>query len=139
MNRKELQTELAALKARISEIEAQMAEPEWVPFPGEIVEGRDSDGDEWVVGRFVECNPENAFPWDCGVESWVNIRPLSDPNVIQLRRHTPGDPMPCDGNTRVLYRLRDGMLRMMGHAEDIDWSANGYGVTAWAPIPRVPL
>ena len=34
MNHEEMQTELDTLKARIAELEAQMNEPEWVPFPG---------------------------------------------------------------------------------------------------------
>ena len=130
MNREEMQTELDALKRRIAEIEAQMAEPDWVPFPGEIVEGRDRDGDEWVVSRFVERVPERCHQWDCGVDMWIHVRPLQDPNVIQLRPHTPGDPMPCDGKSMVVVRIPDGRISS-GKAYSWAWD----GIVAWAPLP----
>ena len=136
MNREEMQTELDALKRRIAEIEAQMAEPDWVPFPGEMIEVRNNDTDSWlvrvatgeVVGgcvqAFIDGETNGMFM------EWRQARTLSDPNVIQLRPHTPGDPMPCDGKSMVVVRIPDGRIAS-GKAYSWAWD----GIVAWAPLP----
>lgn len=138
MTREEMYTELNTLKYRIAELEAQMNEPEWVPFVGEIVEVSDNDLDEkWTARRFASYsgNAEYRYRSDNG-EYWKHCRPLSDPNVIQLRPHRPGDPMPCDDNTRVIYRLRNGDYTTEW-AFNLDWGVQDYPATeidAWAPV-----
>ena len=131
MNRKEMQTELDTLKRRIAELEAQLAEPEWVPFPGEIVEVSDV-GTSWHVARFRSHEDGREFPFRSSPNgvSWKYARPLSDPNVIQLRPHTPGDPMPCDGKSMVVVRIPDGRIAS-GKAYSWAWD----GIVAWAPLP----
>ena len=135
MNREEMYTELNTLKYRIAELEAQMNEPEWVPFPGELIEVRNVGGPEdgWKIRRFVSKGGSVA-PFVCEGEGnnyrWMNARPLSDPNIIQLRPHTPGDPMPCDGKSMVVVRIPDGRISS-GKAYSWAWD----GIVAWAPLP----
>ena len=129
MNHEEMQTELDTLKRRIAEIEAQMNEPEWVPFPGEIVEVSDA-GKEWVVRKFYKYKTGEEFPYVSDFAKWGHARPLSDPNVIQFRPHTPGDPMPCSRAARVVVRLLSGEI---SSSEAGTWVWEG--ITAWAPLP----
>ena len=128
-----LQAQVAEISA---ELEALKPQPEWVPFPGEIVEVRDNDStpsDRWMVDRFEELEPGECHPFECQRSVWQQARPI--PNVIQLRPHKAGDPMPCEGGERVLYRIGGGgMLRMIMRAGDLDWSKR----ISWAPVPRVP-
>lgn len=136
MNTKELQNELTQLKGRIAEIEKQIKESGWVPYPGEIVEVSDY-GEEWVVRRIASCDAEEEFPYRCEDGSvWKCVQQLSDPNIIQLRPHTPGDPQPCDDNTRVIYRLRNGDCTTEW-AFTLDWGIQDFPATeidAWAPV-----
>ena len=126
-----LQAQVAEISA---ELEALKAQPEWVPFPGEIVEVRDNDStpsDRWMVDRFEELEPGECHPFECQRSVWQQARPI--PNVIQLRPHTPGDPMPCDYKQQVLCRNEYGTWSM-GQAAHIVWDR----VTAWAPLPKGP-
>ena len=133
MNREEMQTELDTLKRRIAELEAQMNEPEWHPFAGEIVEVSDF-GHDWIVRQITAYNPGDDFPYKTGKGTdWKYARPLSDPNIIQLRPHTPGDPMPCDGHVRVIAHYGD--LDVDNYVIGQACSRNWKDVTAWAPLP----
>ena len=123
-----LQAQVAEISA---ELEALKAQPEWVPFPGEIVEVSDG-GSQWIVRKFHSMKDRRYMTH--GGALWNFARPLSDPNVIQLRPHKTGDPMPCEGGERVFYRIGGGMLRMIMRAGDLDWSKR----ISWAPVPRVP-
>ena len=136
-----LQAQVAEISAELEALKAK-AEPEWVPFPGEMIEVRSNDTDVWrvriatgeVVGRRVQvfCDGERGGQ----VMGWEQARPLSDSNVIQLRPHTPGDPMPCDRKQQVVVRYNGELCHSYnaGDAEDRNW----YHVTAWAPLPKVP-
>ena len=134
MNREEMYTELNTLKYRIAELEAQLAEPEWVPFPGEIVEVSEG-GTQWAVRKFQHMTGVRYGTY--GGALWNLARPLSDPNIIQLRPHTPGDPMPCDSDQQVIVNRKSGIE--IGVSRFFDWGTwcddPKYRIVAWAPLP----
>ena len=83
--------------------------------------------------------PGESLVYRTGYETyWRHARPLSDPNIIQLRPHTPGDPMPCSGDTKVMVRIKGGRL-LTGDADEWDWKCDPHGssvdIVAWAPLP----
>ena len=131
------------LQAQVAEIGAELellkAEPEWVPFPGEMIEVRSSDEDSWririatgeVVGRRVHvfCDGEMGGQ----VMGWEQSRRLSDLNVIQLQQHTPSDLMPCERDQHVLCRMANGSWTI-GIAHHVTWP----NVNAWALLPSLP-
>ena len=137
-----LQAQVAEISAELESLKAK-AEPEWVPFPGEIIETRAyTEAHTWQLrvatggtdkmGRVTTyLNGERSGE----VTTWADARPLSDSNVIQLRPHTPGDPMPCDEGRIVFVRYTDRDFGYgFGHGSQIHWRE----VTAWAPLPKVP-
>ena len=131
-----LQAQVAEISAELEALKAK-AEPEWVPFPGEIIEYPTHDGYAVRIATGEVDEDGDPFAYVNGESNGVTnvfhcARPLSDPNVIQLRPHKAGDPIPCKGDERVLYRIGGGMLRMIMRAGDLDWSKR----ISWAPVPR---
>ena len=142
MNRdriEKLQAQIAEISAELEALKAK-AEPEWVPFPGEMIEVRSSDEDSWRVriatGEAVGGRVQVFCDGEMGGQfmGWGQARPLSDPNVIQFRPHNPKNPMPCNSDTNVVARLLGGTIRSNCAAAFI-WSQ----ITAWAPLPKVPV
>ena len=126
----ELEAKIAEISA---ELEALKAQPEWVPFPGEIVEV--SDGlSQWIVRKFHSMRDRRYMTH--GGALWNFARPLSDSNVIQLRPHTPGEPMPCRDDVSVIVRFGDG-AHVTDFAGNVYWDAASKprnAIVAWAPL-----
>jgi hypothetical protein len=61
---------------------------------------------------------KEAEQWLAHLKSWKNPRPGDD-----WTPHTPGDPMPCDGEAFVDVRFRDGDVVLSKTADCYDWSA----------------
>ena len=144
-----LQAQVAEISAELESLKAK-AEPEWVPFPGEIIETRAyTEAHTWQLrvatggtdkmGRVTTyLNGERSGE----VTTWADARPLSDPNVIQLRPHKAGDPMPCAPDTLVIVRFCNGIIPNVNRpASEWEWVARGsggYSIAAWAPLPGMP-
>ena len=130
-----LQAQVAEISAELESLKAK-AEPEWVPFPGEFVLCRNYEGDQWELDRFTG-HITDPLGWHCERAAWSYIQPIKNPNVIQLRPHKAGDPMPCEGGQKVLVRYTQtmGIPHATGDARDRNWNQ----VTAWAPLPKVPV
>jgi hypothetical protein len=60
---------------------------------------------------------EEAEAWLTHLQSWRIPRPGDD-----WTPHTPGDPIPCDGEAIVQYQMRDGTTsRRPEKAKALDW------------------
>ena len=101
--------------------------------------------------------PDEAKAWDMYVsaviahEGWSQNTPeyIADAMIRERRKrmapdkaerdwiaHNPGDPMPCDGDDWVVYKLTDGLPRKT-QARNLDWlhTNEAIRIAAWRPAP----
>jgi len=131
-----IQDRIAKLEKELAELKEDCLDESWSPREGEICEFSD-DKDIWYTERFVVKTDDTSYPYvSYSSEAYKYCRPLNDPMVIQLIPHVPGDPMPCDGDAKVLVRLKMGALEI-DHAKNWDWSLSRYrelersNIVAW--------
>ena len=141
----QLRQELESLETRLQEIETT-----WRPRSGELVEVSDPEEDEWHVRPFSRMAREDEWMWwhervtdrnipvylDDTLVGWTRCRPLTNPDIIQRRTHTPSDPMPCDEEQLIVVWHRNGVVQA-GKAAAFWWGDQyaGRTVDKWAPLP----
>lgn len=71
-------------------------------------------------GIFDQKDPNQKL-YPCDPDGWIP--------------HTPGDPMPCPGEQKVLIRIKDDPeATAPGSAEMFDWLAMRWEIVAWKPV-----
>ena len=92
---------------------------------GSALKSAISHGSAWATEADAEA-------WLAHIQSWRNPRPGAD-----WTPHTPGDPMPCDGEALVDVRFRDGYVSRSDHADHYSWQRldedrpHDFDITAW--------
>lgn len=133
-----LETQICQNIDELTKLKEEMSKENkiWIPRVGEIVEMSD-DRESWYVQKFVDIEEgeETIYRFNGDYESFTFCRPLTDPMVIQLIPHVPGDPKPYGDANNVIVVFKSGEYDA-ANPRDFNWDDDNYedNIVGWFDI-----
>ncbi len=109
-------------------------EKELSPFLLDGWEWEEYKGEMWANNQ----HGTPVFKWTTMVRTWNAYGLLHPSEGGGFQRHTPGDPMPCDGDMKVDVYYEDGHIDHDCIAASIGWEQDSIWEYKWRPHFATP-